>query len=49
MDGRGFIEVETPTLVPIASRRMAHPFITHHNMLGRDLYFASPPNCTSSA
>ncbi len=38
MDGRGFIEVETPTLVPVAAGGMAHPFVTHHNMLGRDLY-----------
>jgi lysyl-tRNA synthetase class 2 len=38
MEGRGFIEVETPTLVPIAAGAMAQPFVTHHNTLGRDLY-----------
>ena len=38
MDGRGFLEVETPILVPIAAGAMAHPFITHHNTLDRDLY-----------
>ncbi len=38
MDGRGFIEVETPTLVPVAAGAMAHPFITHHNSLNRNLY-----------
>ncbi len=36
--GRGFIAVETPTLVPIAAGAMAQPFVTHHNTLGRDLY-----------
>ena len=38
MDNRGFMEVETPVLVPVAAGTMAHPFITHHNQLNRDLY-----------
>ena len=38
MDGRGFMEVETPVLVPVAAGAMAKPFITHHNQLDRDLY-----------
>ncbi len=38
MDSRGFIEVETPVLVPVAAGAMARPFITHHNALDRDLY-----------
>ncbi len=38
MEQRGFLEVETPILVPIAAGGMAHPFVTHHNMLSRDLY-----------
>ncbi|MFL2784276.1 MAG: amino acid--tRNA ligase-related protein, partial [Dehalococcoidia bacterium] len=38
MENRGFIEVETPILVPIAAGGMAHPFTTHHNALDRDLY-----------
>ena len=35
---RGFIEVETPILVPVAAGGMAHPFETHHNALSRDLF-----------
>ena len=35
---RGFIEVETPMLVPVAAGGMAHPFETHHNALSRDLF-----------
>ena len=38
MSARGFMEVETPILVPIAAGGMAHPFTTHHNALNRDLY-----------
>ena len=38
MESKGFIEVETPILVPIAAGGMAHPFTTHHNALNRTLY-----------
>ncbi len=38
MDGRGFMEVETPMLVPVAAGGTARPFLTHHNTLDRDLY-----------
>ena len=38
MDQQGFLEVETPILVPIAAGAMARPFSTHHNSLDQDLY-----------
>ncbi len=38
MDNKGFIEVETPVLVPVAAGASAHPFITHHNQLNQQLY-----------
>ena len=38
LDGRGFIEVETPTLQPIYGGAAARPFVTHHNALDRDLF-----------
>ena len=38
LDGRGFIEVETPVLQPLYGGALARPFTTHHNELERDLY-----------
>lgn len=38
LDDRGFIEVETPVLSPIAGGAAARPFITHHNTLNMDMY-----------
>jgi lysyl-tRNA synthetase class 2 len=37
LDGDGFLEVETPVLVPLAGGAAARPFLTHHNALDRDL------------
>lgn len=38
LDGLGFIEVETPTMTPLAGGASARPFTTHHNALDLDLY-----------
>ncbi len=38
MDGRGFVEVETPVLQPMYGGALARPFITHHHALDQDLY-----------
>ncbi|MBB6696855.1 lysine--tRNA ligase [Clostridium algidicarnis] len=38
LDNRGFLEVETPILSPIAGGAAARPFSTHHNALDMDMY-----------
>jgi len=38
LDGRGFIEVDTPILQSSAGGAAAVPFCTHHNALDQDLY-----------
>lgn len=38
MDGRGFLEVETPILQPQAGGAAARPFATHYGALDRDFY-----------
>ena len=43
LDTRGFLEVETPILSPIAGGAAARPFITHHNTLDMDMYLRIAP------
>ena len=38
LDDRGFLEVDTPVLVPVAAGANARPFVTHHNALDQQLY-----------
>ncbi|MFL5867204.1 MAG: lysine--tRNA ligase [Thermoleophilaceae bacterium] len=38
LDGRGFLEVETPILQPLYGGALSRPFVTRHHELDRDLY-----------
>ena len=38
LNQRGFLEVDTPVLVPVAAGAHARPFVTHHNALDQQLY-----------
>jgi len=42
-EARGYIEVETPMMHPIAGGAAARPFVTHHNTLDVDLYLRIAP------
>jgi lysyl-tRNA synthetase, class II len=43
MSSRGYLEVETPMMQPIAGGAIARPFVTHHNALDMDLYLRIAP------
>jgi len=43
LDERGYIEVETPMLTPLATGAAARPFKTHHNTLDIDLFARIAP------
>jgi lysyl-tRNA synthetase, class II len=43
LEERGFIEVETPILHPVAGGAVARPFRTHHNALDMDLFLRIAP------
>jgi lysyl-tRNA synthetase class 2 len=40
---RDFVEVETPMMHALAGGAAARPFVTHHNVLDRDLYLRIAP------
>lgn len=43
MEGRGFMEVETPMMHVIPGGAAAKPFVTHHNALDMDMYLRIAP------
>lgn len=38
LDDKGFLEVDTPILLPLEIGASARPFVTHHNTLDMDMY-----------
>ena len=43
LNARGYLEVETPMMQPIAGGALARPFATHHNALDMKLYLRIAP------
>jgi lysyl-tRNA synthetase, class II len=43
MTARGYLEVETPMMQPLAGGALARPFVTHHNTLDMPLYLRVAP------
>jgi lysyl-tRNA synthetase class 2 len=43
LNSRGYLEVETPMMQPIAGGALARPFVTHHNALDMQLYMRIAP------
>jgi lysyl-tRNA synthetase class 2 len=43
LNGRGYLEVETPMMQPLAGGALARPFVTHHNTLDMQLFLRIAP------
>jgi lysyl-tRNA synthetase, class II len=43
LNARGYLEVETPMMQPLAGGALARPFVTHHNALDMTLYLRIAP------